>query len=272
MNIDIVGLSAGSVIINNSNFIISLFWIITLHILFIWFEKWTRRRFSRFKFYRKAMKMTFKFFTLAVYIRTVLEAYQYLLICSVYEVDFFSTNSIDQWISIVFAFLLLFFCIKFFGIIVWKTYWQNPHLKDLDTKAFKELFEGIKITRTAKWFNTMLVLRRMLLIIFLIWFRLLSIYIKVGYVVLVQAIWLGYLMISNPLIELKFSIVNFIDEIEFLGLTWMLFVYNKKSDWTSRAESVFMYSIAGCNTMVSIIYFSNINYINSYSIIYYFTH
>ena len=254
--LDTIGLYSGSVLLNNMNFFLFLFIVIFLHMLFALLEKCTRQWSKRAKWYRKLMKFGFKFFTLWVYIRMILEANQYLLIWSIYEIHVFNITSLSRKISLFVAFLILSIWIKLLWVSAWKAHKHDFTSKSLETKVFGELFSGIKNKSKASWLNWMLIMRRTLLVAFLIWFNKIGIYIKIGYIVLIQIFWLGYLIGVRPLKELKFSIVNFIDEFEFLGLSSMLFFYNKKSDWTSSAESIFIYTIAGWNTLVSIIYFS----------------
>ena len=225
--LDTIGLITASVLINWLNFVCSFLIWITFHILFVLAHKWTKSYSKESKTYRNAINYGYRFFTLWIYIRLILEIYQYLLIWSISEISIFNLSSTYRKISLVFAFLTFVFWLKWMGVLFWKTHKHDFESKNIIFTTFEEFFSGIKATSYAKWFSFMLVLRRLLLVGFLLWFRSINIYVKLIFITLIQIIWLGYQIFTRPLIETKNSIVNFIDEFEFLGLTCMLFFYNK---------------------------------------------
>ena len=61
------------------------------------------------------------------------------------------------------------------GVLFWKTLKHDFESKDIRYTIFEEFFSGIKASSYAKWFSFMLVLRRLLLVGFLLWFRSINI-------------------------------------------------------------------------------------------------
>ena len=107
--LDTIGLITASVLINWLNFVFSFLIWITFHILFVLAHKWTKSYSKESKTYRNVINYGYRFFTLWIYIRLILEIYQYLLIWSISEISIFNLSSTYRKISLVFAFLTFVF-------------------------------------------------------------------------------------------------------------------------------------------------------------------
>ena len=105
----------------------------------------------------------------------------------------------------------------------------------------------------------MFIMRKALIIIFMLFLPRLNIIIKVGFFVFIQSLYYLYLILVRPLEKAKDNIIDVINEMLILLLVTMLFKYNKEPDWNSSSKMVFFMSISIVNLIVSIICISKKN-------------
>ena len=111
----------------------------------------------------------------------------------------------------------------------------------------------------------MFIMRKTLIIMFMLFLPNLNIIIKVGFFVLIQSLYYLYLVSVRPLENLKDNLIGVINETLILLLANMLFKYNKKPDWTSTSETVFFMSISFTNLIVWIIWISKYEFCYNHS-------
>ena len=130
---------------------------------------------------------------------------------------------------------------------------------------FDEIFDGTKDTNFSKYYSFMFIMRKALIIMFMLFLPSLNIIIKVGFFVLIQSLYYLYLVSVRPLEILKDNLIGVINETLILLLANMLFKYNKKPDWTSTSETVFFMSISFTNLIVWIIWISKYEFCYNHS-------
>lgn len=120
--------------------------------------------------------------------------------------------------SITFAFLIFLSCIVF--TVLTLAYTAKYYKASLANKNnyCGEFFSGTKKTKSAKWYSFMLVARRNLLVIFLMFGIPLSIGPKIGYFITVQVVYTGLLVYARPLEQPKDNAILIQNEILLLGL------------------------------------------------------
>ena len=99
----------------------------------------------------------------------------------------------------------------------------------------------------------MFIMRKALIIMFMLFLPSLNIIIKVGFFVLIQSLYYLYLVSVRPLEKAKDNLIGVINETLILMLANMLFKYNKEPDWTTSSKMVFFLSISITNLIVCII-------------------
>ena len=147
-----IGLNSGSTLLNNLSLFMAVFIQMCFHCVFILvFYKAIVKYYQKYNKLASLKQYLHKFYTLSVYIRTILEANQFLLICSAYEINLMGNKTTSRSISLAIAFFIFIFEIKLFVVVGFLTF-KNIQNK-LNKKwmyVFSEIFDGIKETNLAK--------------------------------------------------------------------------------------------------------------------------
>ena len=161
-----IGLNSGSSVKNHFSLFTTILLLIGLHIIFIlvffrFLNKWYKKH-SKLLNLRKHLHIIF---TLSIYIRALLEANQFLLIWSIYEISLTINKSVGRIWSLVLAYAIFIFWIKLMiwtGIITYKSIRNKLDLKL--ASVFGEIFEGVKDAKLAKLYTLIHIIRRTFLI------------------------------------------------------------------------------------------------------------
>ena len=131
------------------------------------FTKWLKKK----EKWGKISKWIFKLFTFAIYIRIIIQSYQYFLITSWSEIRDFDYSSLSRIISLIISILILslWLFIFVFLIILW-TKGVNSNTKGA-WKYFIELFSGFKLSNKARLFTVLEIFKKLFLVSFLIFLR-----------------------------------------------------------------------------------------------------
>ena len=243
-----VGLKSGSTLFNNTSLLINILLVLLLHLMFLvlrcilcaW---WTNKQFVKF-----VINKIYKLLTVGLYLRLILEAYQFLLIWSTDEIHFFKTSTNSEITSLAIS-LLVFIILNIFTVFIFvlsikQIYKGTAESSDNSQTYFDEIFDGTKDTKYSKFYSFMFILRKALIVMLMLYLSSLNISIKVGLFVLVQSIYYLYLILVRPLENRKDNLIDVINETLILLLASMLFKYNKEPDWTSSSKMVFFMSIS----------------------------
>ena len=133
--------------------------------------------------------MTFDF-----YIRTFISSNQFVLVCSIYEINKHDTSAKYKTISFWYAVLVLLISLLANLTIFWLSLMTHPQSQQEDNK-FRELFKGIKKQKKARFHIGVIILRRTILILALIWIKFCSFGILIGSLWLVQIIYLAWIVV-----------------------------------------------------------------------------
>ena len=119
----------------------------------------------------KCLNKTWFVFSFTIYIRLLMETSQYILLTSFYELAESKTNEVSSVFSYICAVLIFSICLIFLtvSILLWIRYRYN--FDKNQHKYFKELFEGLRNRHRARLYSSMLMLRRVVFVIFLITFK-----------------------------------------------------------------------------------------------------
>ena len=248
-----VGLKSGSTFLNNISLIFSILLIIFLHMIFLLIRRLLEKKLTTKPRLKKIIEAIYKLFTLWLYLRILMEAYQFLLICSTDEIYKFSNNSDGKLTSLILAFIVFILWIAFALLVLIITIKEVKGVSERTHSLFKEFFNGTKDTKLSKWFSFMFIIRKALIIIFMGFLTDIDIIAKVAIFVFVQALYLWYVVIIRPLEKRKDNIILILNETLMLLLANMLFKYNTESDWTSSSKSVFYMSISWVSMIVAVI-------------------
>ena len=204
-----------------------------------WFIKWTNN----------VIKRIFNMLTFGYYIRNAIELTQFILISSINEIYEWSIKDSKRLTSFVFSiFMIVLF---FFGLsIIQCLTYSSYKLKDNEHNKLGELFEGLKNNKRSRFYITVLLLRRFIFVTILIVLSTIPSRALIGILSPLQILYLWLVVYLKPYKEIKWNIIEIINEVYFSLLFLSLLYLNTRTEWISLITNIYMWILAS-NTIVS---------------------
>jgi hypothetical protein len=180
-----------------------------------------------------------------------MEVYQFLLLSAVSEIYYYQDAKLY---SLFFAFIVVVFCIAFFAAVSLISGYY-----DYDPKNFsktQEFYTGLKPVKETRIYTVFILLRRLVLVVWLIAMSSFDKYAVISFAILVQVIYLVFMVYSRPFELLENNIVELTNEVFFTFLLTALWHLNTKEKWTRIATDVYMFVLMGNNIVIAMILFS----------------
>ncbi|CAI2371551.1 unnamed protein product [Moneuplotes crassus] len=199
-----------------------------------------------------------------VYARLLLEAHETMVISSALEIREFDTSSASIFLShlISWVFLLLCLIIPTFALYLFYTH-RNQYDPEKKTPTM-EFFEGLKNNKWARFYSFLLLFRRVLFVLIVI-FMSRNVHRAYIYSILLvaQLAYFGTLIYLRPFEELQDNIIELVNELFLIGVICYLFAMTSGDKWTNSATSWFMIILTiNCLIVLAImIYFMIVNII-----------
>ena len=247
-----VGLTSGSTFINNVSLLLNVLWTICFHLTFLIVRRLVASKLASKPCIKKVIDAIYRLFTLCLYLRLFMETFQFLLIWSTDEIFKFNHETESKTTSLAIAFVVFALWTLFVLFTLLLTI-REVKAVGQENKYFNELFNGTKETKFSRFYSFVFIIRKTLIIAFMGFLVNISIYIKVGFFVLVQTAYFAYIVIVRPLDKAKDNLIWILNETLMLMLANMLFKYNTEPDWTSTAESIFFVSISVVSMLTALI-------------------
>ena len=201
----------------------------------------------------KIVKALYKFMTLTVYIRLVLENLQFIFLCTISEANRFDSSSNNKKASLLITYSLIAICFIFYIFIIYEFCVTRKRLSRSTHFYSRELFAGLKGNNKARLYTTLLVSRRLVLCIILICLQDLNKAYCILSFFLIQMSFLVVMIWIRPFDETTNNVVEIVNELLLAILISMLLYYNESSRWNTVAEDLFLYAIVSNSVSVSLI-------------------
>ena len=241
--------------IANTYPILNINFLMLILCIFIYFFKLLFKKLKESKWWSCIFKIPFwitdKIFQMMIFsyfIRNILESSQFILISSIYEINKRNTTSFYRSISLSFSILTI---ILYAIVIIILQYLTFSSYKIIEGKhnMLEEFFRGLKVERKYKFYSTMHFLRRALFVLLLITWTFVHSKVLIAILSSVQLAYVIYLSWVRPYFEVKWNLIEILNEIYFGVLLAALFILNTESDWTSLKTSIYMWTLVS-NTLV----------------------
>ncbi|CAI2386341.1 unnamed protein product [Moneuplotes crassus] len=246
-----IGLESQSAFVNNLGCLITLFIFVFCHLVVYLLQSKSARMNSPLEVtkFSKFMIKLYKIFTLGVYIRFVLEAFQLIVMSSFSEII---TLDVSEPLSVVsWALALLLFCLSvaYFGIAVVHTCKLQDDTERSESSKLEEFNSGLKNKKLAKMYTPMILLRRYLLVIWLVCMLKSDPIVIMSVIISLQVLYLFILMIAKPFEDRTNNVIELVNEIIFTILIGLLCRFNTEKAWNGSIDSIFI-SIMLFNTLI----------------------
>lgn len=245
-----------STIYNSFSVVLGVVYVIVFHVLLFGARKLTARcsvdgRCGKLvKIAKTAIGKVFDIMTFGLYVRLSLELFQFFLVSCVNEI--YNADVSDGWLvaSFVVAVLTLAACVLF---LVFVTYFSLSASADDDGHGrLNEFFSGMRLDKRNRLFISVMLGRRFALIVLLFILSSIPSRVLVGVLVAVDAPYVVYVALLRPYSELKYNIIEIVNECVFLLLLGSLIFVNTESDWSVSFAHIYVQTIS-CNCMFSLL-------------------
>ena len=233
-----------STIHNSFSFFLGIFYIIILHcfilIIRVWSSKWRLDgRFSKLKIVLKYMlNKVFEILTFSFYIRAILEMNQFFLVSSMNEIFNYKDSTLMLRISLAFAILIIIVSVLLVIVnilLALSSYTINKN----EHNMLGEFFSGLKLSKKFKIYTAALVARRTLFVLILFISSSISSKITLGILAVLEFIYLLYILFLRSFEEVKWNIIEVLNELFLLVLFISLIFLNKVEDWTVTIAHIY---------------------------------
>ena len=250
-----MGLESGSTFVNNYSLFLAIviYALINLYIIIL------SKLVNKLKpYYPKVVKIfnwfytkVYKFMIFGLYIRTLLEAYQYLLISCLYEFHYFNGSSGPRIASFFSALEMLLFWIAFFFLTIWFSIWRTTNEEEND--KYEEFLADLKTDLLSKIYLIIIMTRRFLFIVLCASLGFASPVATISLMFIFQLIYVIYLIYQKPFTKIKLNIVEIITEVFLLFFLCWLFYFNSESTWNYSSTQAIIWMFSGVNMIILII-------------------
>jgi cysteine-rich repeat protein len=231
-----LGIDSGSTLINILSFILLLMGVAIVHIWLIpWRIAWESEGSKEDDgCFRNVYYKLWKFMSFNAYLRLMLQSYQHLLIVSVLGLYFGSFDSTQQLVSSVASIVTLIFWI-IFPLVSLIALWKD--LKE----GINELSVGLKTNLYAKVYQVVLILRRVVLVSWMVWFKFTSQMTFLIFPTIYQFLHICYILIVRPFTRVKDNIIEIYNELAFTLMLSGLIYLRKESKWNEEFTDTYVY-------------------------------
>ena len=241
-------------------FLVAIIFYIWISLLRFVFSKWTNLENHSWSIRTIIfiIKKVFLFMTFGFFIRNALEMSQFILISSINEIYQHETVTLLRIVSFIYAILmLLLFVITLFSIVYLS--FSSYRLKEKEHNKLGELFRGLKNTKKSKSYVSFLLLRRLLYVLLLITLVSIASRPLIGIISFFQILYLWLIIFLRPYEEIKWNIIEIMNEIYFTFLITALLMFNSKTDWSTTTTNIYLWVMTSNTMTVFLIVFGKLN-------------
>ena len=194
--------------------------------------------------------------TFGYYIRSMLEINQFFLISTVNEIYEWNTSAKLRIVSLIFALLIIGLRILLILFVVYLS--LSYRIIEGKHNKLGEFLSGVKSQNKFKFYVAMLLTRKILFVLILIWAVSVSWRYVVISLVVLQTIYLSYIVLLRPFINLKWNSIEIINEVYFITSLSCLIYFDEESKWNQNVISIYVSLISSNSMTTFLIIFSKI--------------
>ncbi|CAI2364780.1 unnamed protein product [Moneuplotes crassus] len=257
--IQTLGIESISTLVNNFSFLFTYLCIMLIHFvlkIMPWFKQKNHpnciiRNISKIR--EKVIDTIFY----ATYARMLLEAHEILAMTAVVEIKELDFSSAPAIVSYLISWVYLFLCLVIL-IAAFYLFYINREDYDPEKKTpTMEFFEGLKNTKWARFYTFLLLLRRMIFVLTVI-FLLGNVDRNIIYSVLLinQVSYCCIFIYLRPFEELQDNIIESVNEVFLTAIICYLFAMTSEEKWTDSTTTGFMnFLIFNCFIIIGIMFY-----------------
>lgn len=253
INLEKVGVNSRSTFTNIFSLLLTIIFLIVTHITVKLLPKCRKKEETPKgkiqKFWLWLRTKLLDWFMYVIYVRMILEANQVLLFSSLKEIDIFDVEETASIVSLCVAMLVLLMCLF---LLIQALYLFCKHFKSYDPEekfVFMEFYADVKNKRWARLYTALLLARRFLFVIAIIFLAVAGTQWIFGVLLGTQIVYWVALVVLRPFEEAKNNLVEITNEtFYFVFIVLMLFLTSEEK-WTESMTKLFL-GLMTANTLI----------------------
>jgi hypothetical protein len=252
---DTIGLTSGSAFLNHVALLIIIGIFVMLHFSILpWYKASRKSKDNRcIKWF---MEKLFNTMTFCLYVRLILEAYVFICLSTISELNEFDISTGFKTFSLSMGFMFALCLLVMIGLSIFHLIVSSKTGSSLSEWYFREFTAGMKPNIQSKIYTLLFMLIRIAFVSILIVFSELPVFVKSILFTFLQLSLTVYLIIVRPFENVKDSILEICNQIIFLVAVGCLIHFDTKPEWGRAMEKFYLYLImAGplIGTVISLI-------------------
>jgi hypothetical protein len=136
---------------------------------------------------------------------------------------------------------------------------------------FAEIFSGLKKTSIARSYQLLLMLRRLILISWMVWLNSIPSFLYLSIPGLYQLLHFWTIIFIRPFSSMKDNIIEVFNELVFTIILWSVIYLNKEEKWNSITVDAFVHLLMAPGAFMFILAISKLTFLYRISIIFSWT-
>jgi cysteine-rich repeat protein len=234
----VLGVGSGSTLINILSLLLIMIGLGLFHWwILLWRMTWGKDDSSEEKSIIKIiLSKTWSFMTFNVYVRLILQGYQHLLIVSVSGLYYGNFKTMQQTQSSITSLTTLLLWVVFL-IVLLIALCKNWR------KRLEELYVGLKSNSRAKLYQFVFILRKFVMILWMILFKFTPTSVYLILPIIFQFIYVWYIIAIRPFSKSKDNIVELFNEFTFSIMLAGLVYLKTEAKWQNAFTDIYVYLI-----------------------------
>ena len=122
---------------------------------------------------------------------------------------------------------------------------------------FRNLFSDLKEWRDSRIYSALMLFRRNLLVMILIFGQSSTAIKRIAYWLVIQILYLSIIYIKKSFKKMIDNLIDIMNEIYFLVLLILLVVYLQKDQWDSTVKNMYLYIIISNSCVILVLMLGN---------------
>jgi cysteine-rich repeat protein len=210
------------------------------------------------KCFRNLGKWIWNLFTFTIYVRLWMQSSQYLSLISISGLYYSNLNDFPHILSLGFSIFTSIALVSFllFGVYKWYKFVGRENIRESN---FNEFFSGLKKKRFASAYNLLLVLIRLIMISWLIWWKSLPLVVFIPSMWIYQLLHTTFVIVFRPSSHPKENFVEISNEVIFTLLVWGMWYLTEESKWNIVITNAYLYLMMFPGILIFVVSFCKLN-------------
>lgn len=252
-----IGVESGSVFSNNCYFCAYVLALVVIQIILSFFKgcklKEPSSKLKRLTYF--VYHKVWDFFSFNIYLRSMIEGYQFLLISWIYELKEYDVGKFAHQFSYSLASVTFIILVGFMCLALHQFRYYTSHYNPNKHTYWDEFFIGVKNQKYARAYYALFLTRKLVYVSWLMFFDFIPVWITVIVFAVMQICYFLLIALLRPFENGQDNFIEVINELYFAVLVTWLVPFDRESEWIGSPTKIYVGIMMSNNCLISIVLF-----------------